>query len=438
MPTSKFVLRGLNPEKRTPIVLYFRYGNHILKHSTGFKVLQSTWNEKKQTVRNVLSIGNPETINNGLELVKQRVENAYNELIKEGYNGHINNALLRSKIAENSSKKIKATPYIVDYLKEFLDTAGSRLVKKNNGETGFIQRSTINQYKSTLNSLKQFETFKKTKIKFKDLSLKFHKDYLEFLFGEKNYGKSTVGTRIKTIKTLAKYAKIDEIEVNEAVFSRGFFKPHQKSLDTYLNSGEVQKLFEIDLSHNKRLNRVRDLFIVGVWTGLRISDFSKIKKENLNDGLIEIDEIQKTGAAIVLPIHPQVEQIIEKNNGNFPKPISHQKFNDYIKELCKLVGIDKMTEGTKTMKTEHGPRKVNGTFPKYELISSHTCRRSFCTNNYGVFSNAQLMAISGHKSETVFLNYIKVTPKEHAENMRDKWLAEDIEHKINISLKKVI
>lgn len=438
MPTSKFVLRGTNPEKPTPIVLLFRYGNQVLKFSTGFKVTAEQWNEKKQTVRNVLSVSSPETINKGLENTRERIENAYNELIEEGYNGSINNTLLRSKLEEKSAKKGAVSPYVTDYLMEFIKTAPTRIVLKQNGKTDVLRKSTIKQYSNTLRVLEEYQQFLQTKLRFVNLDLKFHKDFIGYLSNEKRLAQSTIGTRVKTLKTLAKYAKIDGVKMNEQIFTREFFKPNEPSIDTYLNEKEVQQIFDFDLTNNPKLDRVRDLFIIGLWTGLRVSDFTKIKKENLKEGFIEIENLQKTDVPIILPIHHQVEQIISKYKGGLPRSISHQKFNEYVKELCKLVGITERIKGAKKVKTKFGIRKVNGTYPKYELISSHICRRSFATNNYGKFSNATIMAITGHKSESVFLKYIKITPKEHAENMRQQWIQERKEQGQNPTLKKVV
>lgn len=48
--------------------------------------------------------------------------------------------------------------------------------------------------------------------------------------------------------------------------------------------------------------------------------------------------------------------------------------------------------------------------PKYELVTSHTARRSFATNLYrrGIPST-QLMLLTGHKTEDAFLRYIRVS-----------------------------
>jgi len=444
MPTSKFTLRGANPNKETPIVLYFRYGNQLLKLSTGFKILPSHWSEKKEQVKNILTINNHRLLNTSLRNIKNTVENIYTKLIDEGRKGQINNSLLRSRFIEETAPKKDeiAEPEInssvSDYLESFLIKAPTMIIRKQNGKTEPLSTSSIKQYKNTLNVFKEYEKMGNIKVQFVNLDFKFHTAFLAHLKGEKGLANTTIGSRIKTIKTIAKYAKMEGLEVNESVFSKDFFKPVEESLNTYLNEEEIQRIFNLDLTDKPRLDNVRDLFIIGLWTGLRISDFTRIRKENLINGFIEIDEVQKTGVPVIIPIHPQVEQVIQKHKGNLPRTISHQKFNDYLKELCRLVGIKEPIKGTKKIMTDKGVRKTTGIFPKYELISSHVCRRSFATNNYGKFSNIEIMAVTGHKTEAVFLNYIKVTPREHAENMRAKWLAKDIEHKINISLKKVI
>ena len=66
-------------------------------------------------------------------------------------------------------------------------------------------------------------------------------------------------------------------------------------------------------------------------------------------------------------------------------------------------------------------RKKFGKYPKYELVSSHVCRRSFATNLYGKIDTLTIMKITGHKTEKQFLEYIKITPKEYAEKLKDFW-----------------
>jgi integrase len=165
-----------------------------------------------------------------------------------------------------------------------------------------------------------------------------------------------------------------------------------------------------------------------------VSDFLRLEKTHLKNDLIEI-KTQKTKTIVVIPIHEQIKKILLKRNGNFPRKISSQKLNDYVKELCQIIGFDEMIvsekrvnkKDDKTFFTDqkfipkNKTRNEKGIFPKYELISSHICRRSFATNLYGKIPNMTIMAVTGHKTETQFLKYIKVTPRENAEKLNEYW-----------------
>jgi integrase len=129
-------------------------------------------------------------------------------------------------------------------------------------------------------------------------------------------------------------------------------------------------------------------------------------------------------------LHNQVKEILKKRNGEFPRRIADQRFNDFIKKVCKEVGIKNIVEGSKMTeirvideneKEKIIHRKKFGKYPKYELVSSHVCRRSFATNLYGKIDTLTIMKITGHKTEKQFLEYIKITPKEYAEKLKDFW-----------------
>ena len=105
-----------------------------------------------------------------------------------------------------------------------------------------------------------------------------------------------------------------------------------------------------------------------------------------------------------------------------PTPICESVFNKLIKEICRSVGFNDVAEGSLMNSTTR--RKERGMFEKWQLISSHTCRRSFATNLYLMnFPTLSIMKITGHTTEASFLKYIKVTPKEHAEKLLAHWEA---------------
>ena len=92
--------------------------------------------------------------------------------------------------------------------------------------------------------------------------------------------------------------------------------------------------------------------------------------------------------------------------------------NEYVKEVCKLAGIDKIESETMTK----GGKRITVNYPKYELITTHTARRSFATNQYlAGLPTLTIMKITGHRTETAFMQYIKITPKEHAQKLKEFW-----------------
>ncbi|WP_423130635.1 site-specific integrase [Gaoshiqia sp. Z1-71] len=184
-----------------------------------------------------------------------------------------------------------------------------------------------------------------------------------------------------------------------------------------MNEKELDILYNLDLVENKRLDRIRDLFLVGAWTGCRFSDFSTIGPDQITNGFLYVQQA-KTGAKVVIPLHPVVKAILQKYNGILPDAPSNQKFNDYIKEVGELAGINTPTAKRLT----RGGKRITQSFPKWELISSHTARRSFATNLYkSGFPSISIMQITGHTTEKAFLKYIKVTPEEHAHLLAEHW-----------------
>ena len=122
---------------------------------------------------------------------------------------------------------------------------------------------------------------------------------------------------------------------------------------------------------------------------------------------------------MAIPLHPIVLEIWHKYNGVLPQSISNQKFNDYIKEVCALAGVD----GAELKNITKGGLRAQHSFKKYELITSHTARRSFATNLYlSGFPSISIMAITGHKTERAFMAYIRVTEREHSELLRPHWI----------------
>jgi integrase len=120
---------------------------------------------------------------------------------------------------------------------------------------------------------------------------------------------------------------------------------------------------------------------------------------------------------MTVPIHHKILEILEKRNGEFPKAIIFHKYNQFIKTICKIAKIDDLVKGSRMKKIGTGKfkyRKKDGLYKKHELITSHSGRRSFASNNYGKIPTTYLIYITGHSSESMFLNYMGKSNKDLA------------------------
>lgn len=256
--------------------------------------------------------------------------------------------------------------------------------------------------------------------------MSFHKDFIHFLHNVQKLNYNTTGKYLVFIKTICKDAKKYGIKVSNDLLNGELRPTKEDVLFTTLTAQEIQTIYDHDFSNKPYLDNARNWLIIGVWTGARVGDLLNFTNENIKNGFIEYTS-QKTKQKIVLPLHYHVKQILDNLNGQFPKKISSQKLNDYIKLVCKEAGINTPIKGAKQINIKEGTkgaklwRKVKGTYPKWQLVSTHICRRSFATNHYGKLPTPVLMAVTGHTTEKMFLKYIGKTALDNAEILQDFW-----------------
>jgi site-specific recombinase XerC len=322
------------------------------------------------------------------------------------------------------------TKHLIPFIEKFAEDSAYRMNSKTGKQ---ISERTIQKYRTVARQLEEFESVQGKRLTLSDIGLQFHKEFTTYLKLKMKYSNTLIEKTISTIKGFIKEAKSKDYKVCNEAFHKDFTFSKDEVLDVYLNESEIDLLFSLDLSQNERLDNVRDLFIVGLRTGLRISDLKRINQFLFSEDSISITETEKTGSSVKIPIHSQVKAVLEKRSGRLPKIISEQKFNDYVKELCQKAGITEMVLGN--IKNKVTNRKEKGYYPKYKLVSSHICRRSFATNLYGQLTNKTIMAITTHKSEAQFEKYIKTTSEEHYEKIKNHWAKMDDIKKANTVLR---
>jgi integrase len=183
---------------------------------------------------------------------------------------------------------------------------------------------------------------------------------------------------------------------------------------------QVTEIFNHDFSKNPRLERVRDLFVFGCVTGMRYSNYSKVRKTDISDNFIKVRDEKNNAKTLTIPLNDYSSFILKKYDYKLPK-ITNQKFNEYIKEVIEKVGYK--DDIKKTFKI--GKEIIETISPFYDRISSHSARRSFIT----IMKNKKIpdkviMSYTGHKSLEVFNQYYKPNTDDKVDFMQNVWKME--------------
>lgn len=399
MPHASFVLKEPTSTEPTLVYLLYRFNGAKLKFSTGQKILPKLWNPETQRAREVRSFNYGE-FNALLNNLQGIVGDEYRRLLNDRKTPTPDllrvalNIFLQKGDSASSKDLISFAEYIVE------NTDRSHGTKK--------------QLRQAIRNLREFKFYSKRSLHFDSIDLDFYDEFVDFLI-KKNYGKNTIGTLIKNLKVFMNEAVDRKLTQNLQFKNRRFKTVEEPTENIYLSEKEIQRLYELDLSTIQRLDRARDLFIIGCYTGLRFSDLSELSKANITrDGSVARVRTIKTGEVVMIPLKSQVKSILQKYEGIPPQAYSNQKMNDYLKELGELA---EMNEEVLITATKGGVRSSE-TYKKWELITTHTARRSFATNAYlmGV-PTISIMKITGHKTEKSFLKYIKISQEDNANKL---------------------
>jgi integrase len=418
-------LREANAKSETLINLIVRWEGLTLTISTGEYANPSEWIKTKQRLdvskSNPNRLLNPQ-INTRLSKFISDAEYCFSEYQTIHHTTPTKSELLKLLNAKFHNKVVRIEK---KNLFEFMESMVEEMITGINPKNGKpYAKKTPSTYYQCLNQLREFSIYSKMKVDFDTINLDFHHSFYEFLATHKGYRLNYVGKIIRTLKTFLNEAIERQLTTNIAHKGRRFVSPKEKVSNISLNTQELISLFKLDLSKEPRLEKVRDMFLFGCYTGLRFSDFSKIKPQyiNLENSIIHIPT-QKTGEDVSLPILPIAKLIInkykDKTPNSLPPSIANQTFNRYIKEVA--IRIPELNEEISVDYHIMG-NKVSRTFKKWEKVSSHTARRSFATNlTLMGFPTQLIMKITGHRTESAFYTYLKISPIENANIIMREW-----------------
>lgn len=421
MAKISFYLKDKNSTEPTPVNMYFSFGYYEidyetkkkkykpLKYSTGILIPPRFWNEDDQQAKETKKFSEYSEINSGLRNIKSTAFTVLRRLQNDNIIPNLKNLkeALDEELRPTYTKELDFMSFIEIFIHD--SEKGKRLTDKGKKISPF----TIKGYTTTQNHLKEYIKDRKKSIDFDSIDMKFYHDFIKY-FHEKDYTTNTVGKNIKNVKVFIKEALKRGI-IDKLPFNEKDFKVVSEDTDQiYLNEKELEAIYYADLSKNKKLENVRDLFIIACYTGLRYSDLSQLSERNIiNDEYIKITT-QKTGEQVYIPLHWMIKEILKKHEGKLPRIISNQKMNKYLKDLGDAADIKDNYNITKTK----GGLRYEKSLLKYKLITVHTARRSFATNMYlADVPTLSIMKITGHKTEKAFLRYIRISQEDNAKKL---------------------
>jgi integrase len=405
MATVNFRLRSkVNKNVSIKVYLSLERGN-VIELNTGFSINPKDWS--KDTDRPKQNTTENKVIFNNLKKLESFIFENLNTDLGKGI--AIDSFWLESKI-NDCFKRIEKTDegLIVNYIQNIIDTADTRKVKVKGGYKHGISLSRKNSFIGTKNIIKEYQAKSKKQIHFTDINQALIDKFEHWLLKTKKYAVNTASKHIANIKTVCIEAENKGIQVNS--YAKQITIASESDEDRYIQTlsfDELDTIRKADIKSEAHQN-ARKWLLIGCEIGQRGGDLLDITKDNIRykAGNMYLDLIQqKTKKAVTIGIiAPYIIDIIE--NG-FPYKISTQKLNTYIKKVCETAGINAMTEG-KIFDKDTG-RKEFKSYEKHKLITTHSFRRSFCTNYYKKIPTPVLMGISGHSKESIFRVYINTS-----------------------------
>jgi phage integrase family protein len=428
MATITFSIKG----ESNPASIYIRLttgrGKDFIR-KTGLSINPNQWSTKKKEPKQTT----PENKNLSLQLnkLKSFIENSLNYIDEEG--GVINANWLQTKIDIHFKRitdtETKQSDLITELIEYIIQNHSTR---KNGRGTLGISVSRVKAYHTLKGIFLDYQKHTRKHYRAKDINTPFEKHFLNWLMNERGYKDSYALKIIDNLKAVCNEAQTLGMQTSPQLTKIGKGTT-DKETPVYLNVFDLDKIRNCAIE-NKSLDNARKWLLLGCLLGQRGGDLLDITEANFIHNIDGVEYVQlkqqKTGKKVNIPLVGDLEEINTIRQSGLPYKISVQKLDKYIKQVCKLASITELVEHSKVCmvdaegniieQDEKGnytskgvKRTVKGMFEKWQLVGSHTCRRSFATNLYGKLETVFIMQMTGHTKESTFLAYIGKTATDY-------------------------
>ena len=377
--------------KQNYVMLHYYISSKLCKYSTKIKIDRSEWDLKTQ--RPKARRGKTGEANRNITHELNEYQQAYDTL-KSKYKVSLTKEIVKKEFDRHFqlAQTVKSLTYS-DYFEIYIQQ------KK---ESDSVKKDSYQKYTRIHTAIMAMQKKAKKTFYLKDFDNAFFMDFIAYLRTEKNISDNTLQRKLGFFKSFLNWCIISGYQVN-----MDFKKVRVKTRETShvsLTEDELQILTKIKL--NDRLDYYRDLFLIGVYSGQRYSDYSRFNKKYIEGDNIKI-RAKKTGQFSYIPLSKKLKTILDKYDWKL-KTIASQKFNIAVQDICRIAGFKETIQVDKF----YGSKKVSKDVPRWQMITSHTARRSFITLslNKGV-PDYLIMQVTGIKSLKTLQGYIRFDKK---------------------------
>ncbi|UMB59224.1 site-specific integrase [Lutibacter sp. A80] len=399
---DKIDKQGLIPVR----MLISHNGIRIRKVVPNVKVKEKDWVKKSQRVKSPLKSQEYNyyiEYNKIIEDLESRVKEIFRFILLNNINP--TEDYLLKKIESN--EEVHLTFDFMTCFQEFIDKNKSIKAER-----------TIKSYVTTKNFIQDYIDYFNEPLNFEDLDFDFFEKFRIYSFDIKNTKNNYFSKLIGILKTFMSWAFEKEYHTN--LNFKKFKASEDETEVIYLTMEELMNLYKFEFDSD-RLSHVRDVYCFGCFTGLRFSDLKVLRTSNIFEDHLMLNIVKTKTIGHKVPLNQYSKSILEKYKDTIYEPlpvISSQKFNKYIKECCEKVKITTPTIITRYI----GQKIVNKTVPKYEVITSHTARKTFVTNSLILGMKEMIVRnITGHKKEESFRKYVKIAEDFKKQEMDNTW-----------------
>lgn len=434
MAKVRFKIRG-NSDKETSVYVRLYSGKEYdLQIRTGFTVHPKDWD--KQNHMPIVRRNNPKLKN--LEAHLQTLSGFLLTKVNDDYSKGIviTKPWLEERVAQCFNRPVKeeieTDNSLINHVDEIIDNAPTRKVKGKS--TIGLSKNRVKGYKTFKGVMTRYQTSLGQDIDLSHISAQFVRKLTTWLVEDQNYSTNYTGKIIDDLKAVCR----DAVKMEKTVH------PYHSKIESFSESKDERDIVTLSLTELEKiketvltspeLENTRKWLLLGCEIGQRGSDLLRLTRKNLRfkngNHFFDLRQKKTKKDITVIVLDPYIVDYI---NDDFPYSVDIHVFNRYLKSLCKEAGIDQLIQGRKRITTKNAdPEKksktriVKGIYPKYEIVSSHICRRSFATNYYKKVPTAILKEITGHSKESQFLEYIGKNQDKDENAMMFKKFYEEI------------